>query len=231
MGLWTILINMSKMIKFATFALLNLLVVHAASLTVPYSDSSLTYTGRVTIGSKCALFDWSGVEIAWSVSGTDSVSLELNASNNTFNVFIDDKLNMILNGTETMESFTVAQLDASQPHNIKITKRTEAIFGPVCFASVTLEGPSPSIHPTTEKKTHLKIEYIGDSITCGYGILGKTVDCPFTRDTEDFYECESIFTSSRFFGVTFAVFERRWRISFIRRYINLTLQFLEHLDP
>eukprot|EP01122_Echinamoeba_exundans_P004432 TRINITY_DN14469_c0_g1_i1.p1 TRINITY_DN14469_c0_g1~~TRINITY_DN14469_c0_g1_i1.p1 ORF type:complete len:362 (-),score=35.71 TRINITY_DN14469_c0_g1_i1:37-1122(-) len=174
--------------EFGLAILFSTLAVHVASLTIPYSDLSLQYTGRVLFGPKCAQFDWSGVEIAWSVSGTDAVSVELGASNNTFNVFIDDKLTMILNGTETMESFAIAQLDASQPHNIKITKRTEALFGPVCFASVTLQGPSPAIHPTTNKKTHLKIEYIGDSITCGYGILGKTVDCPFTRDTEDYYE-------------------------------------------
>src|SRR5258708_25221227 len=63
-----------------------------------------------------------------------------------------------------------------------ITKRTESDLGVAEFlglvpkGGVLLASPPPFVR---------RIEYIGDSITCGYGDLGSSALCHFTPDTED----------------------------------------------
>lgn len=57
------------------------------------------------------------------------------------------------------------------PHSINIIRITTETASELYFDTVTIEGESPEItDPPKEKE--LKIEFYGDSITCGYGNLG-----------------------------------------------------------
>lgn len=53
---------------------------------------------------------------------------------------------------------------------IRLVKYSESAFGMVGIKSIGVDGSNP-IRPTQSK--NIKLEFIGDSITCGYGIEGK----------------------------------------------------------
>lgn len=68
-------------------------------------------------------------------------------------------------------------------HTLVVRKLTEAsIGGTATFRGIFLaEGKTLLPAPAVGKK---KILFIGDSITCGYGVLGDSADCDFSPETE-----------------------------------------------
>lgn len=61
-------------------------------------------------------------------------------------------------------------------------KRTEASFGSVKFSGFEFTQNAVVLAPEVTKR--LKMEFIGDSITCGYGAEGKA-PCHFSASTEN----------------------------------------------
>jgi lysophospholipase L1-like esterase len=77
----------------------------------------------------------------------------------------------------------VGPLNRKDSHELRITKRTEADMGMTRFMGIILddEGALKPV-PNIEKR---RIEFIGNSITCGYGTEGSNRDERFRPDTEN----------------------------------------------
>ncbi len=78
-------------------------------------------------------------------------------------------------------------------HSVVLRKRTEALFGVVTFHGFAVAGDDgerffvPAVKAAMRPKKALesrRIEFVGDSISCGYGIEGHP-PCPFTAATEN----------------------------------------------
>src|SRR5690606_15648285 len=54
---------------------------------------------------------------------------------------------------------------------IRLVKYSESAFGKVGIKSISVDAASNPIRPTQNK--NIRLEFIGDSITCGYGIEGR----------------------------------------------------------
>lgn len=67
------------------------------------------------------------------------------------------------------------------PHTILVQKRTEGEQGRTTLRGVETDG---ALLPLPAPRTR-HIEFIGDSHTCGYGTEGKSVEEPFTPETEN----------------------------------------------
>ena len=101
---------------------------------------------------------------------------------NSFNVHVDGALTMIINTTKNINSYEIANnLSPQGSHNVVITRRTEALYGESKFLGFEVNDEAQLIAPTTPSR---KIDFIGDSITCGYGILG-TPPCNETTEVQD----------------------------------------------
>jgi lysophospholipase L1-like esterase len=72
-------------------------------------------------------------------------------------------------------------LDPAAPHVVRVMREAEAFAGVHELVGVEL-GPGGRFLPP--RAPSLRLEIIGDSITCGYGVLGKSERCPFTYETE-----------------------------------------------
>eukprot|EP01027_Heterolobosea_sp_BB2_P005885 GEZU01008950.1.p1 GENE.GEZU01008950.1~~GEZU01008950.1.p1 ORF type:complete len:188 (+),score=24.89 GEZU01008950.1:514-1077(+) len=153
------------------------------------NDPAITYYGRTFLNSDGYIqFDWSGIQIATQFLST-SISVYLQDVGNEYNVFIDGDLVQVLNTTATPKPqlYNLASGLLHIPHSLLITKRTEALFGIVTVTGFELDGQQySSLIPPLKPTTTRKIEFIGDSITCGYGILGQ-YPCHFSASTEDNY--------------------------------------------
>ncbi len=68
-------------------------------------------------------------------------------------------------------------------HTVEIVRRNEGYFGPFVFLGFE---PASAIVPSAYPYQH-RIELIGDSLTCGYGIEGPNELCDFSADTESAY--------------------------------------------
>lgn len=89
--------------------------------------------------------------------------------------------------TAPEETICIYQSDDILPVTIRITKMSEAAFGLVGIREIKIAGDSTP-KPTAEKER--KIEFIGDSITCGYGnegVVNVDVFCTRQENPEDAY--------------------------------------------
>ncbi len=67
---------------------------------------------------------------------------------------------------------------------VRVMKFSEAAFGYAGFTSLELEGDLLSSPESPATASQLKLEFIGDSITCGYGIEGVWEKDTFTTQQE-----------------------------------------------
>jgi lysophospholipase L1-like esterase len=126
---------------------------------------------------------WSGSSARTTMVGpTASVRLSGNAGI-WFEIVVDGESVGRFETTGGEELVPLATgLDASE-HTIEIVRRNEGFFG--TFAFVGFE-PQSAIVPTPYPYAH-RIEFVGDSLTCGYGIEGASATCNFSAETESAY--------------------------------------------
>jgi lysophospholipase L1-like esterase len=146
------------------------------------------------------VFDWSGNYITVRFQGTDRITIKLAITgeipqDQMFEFVVDDlppdnrRITVKENaaGVPTnipLENYDIINLDPKVPHEVTIYKNTEAQKGQVIFKGFDLHGGT-FLPPTRRPR---RIEFIGDSITCGYGNEGKNATCPFEvkiRDARD----------------------------------------------
>jgi len=161
----------------------------------------ISYRGRVNIlSATVAQFDWSEVSIIAALTGpcaSISVLLQQNgwSPSNEYDVALDGKIQFTLSTSQSNSpvSYLLFSSLPSGGHTITLTKRTEALFEVATFHGfvANCQGSSSSPSSTSSSSPNIglrqnprRIEFLGDSISCGYGILGKP-PCNFTPQTED----------------------------------------------
>lgn len=123
-------------------------------------------------------FTWPGSAIRARFSGTSlTIQLEETAAN-YFDVVIDGSPQPVLHTVAGTQSYVIASGLAAGLHDAVVTRRTESLFGVSRF----LGFPGAALSPTAAPSR--RIEMIGDSITCGYGVLGADGTCSFSAATE-----------------------------------------------
>ncbi|OWR26507.1 GDSL family lipase [Saccharibacillus sp. O23] len=81
-----------------------------------------------------------------------------------------------------IKTYTVFDGEIEEPVEIEIIKLSEAAMSTVGIEEIRLETEA-TIEPAPARD--LKIEVIGDSITCGYGVDDESGQNPFSTATED----------------------------------------------
>ncbi|HPG39399.1 MAG TPA: SGNH/GDSL hydrolase family protein [bacterium] len=145
-------------------------------------NANIQYVGRFDrTDPKKAVFDWSGVYIRAKFEGT-SCSLRLVDGNNYYAVTIDNGNPQVLK-TDTATVYSVATGLADTIHTILIEKRTEAFVGQGEFLGFILDKGKDLLSPNPAPER--RIEIIGNSMTCGYGVEGLSASEPFKNETEN----------------------------------------------
>lgn len=145
--------------------------LHANTYHFCQSRENFKRFGRVTElknGITCD-FTASGVEFWGRMQGNVTISLSCDRDT-YFTVFVDGvRQEERFYATETTKELIVASSLEVGEHTVRILKQTETQWSLCVLKSVSLEG---YLYPAPENREFL-IEFIGDSITCGYGNLGN----------------------------------------------------------
>ena len=154
------------------------------SSIIEADDPFIQYIGRFDFSNpKKVVFDWAGVYIIARFEGA-SCSIRLDDHKNEYAVIIDEHAPELLKTDSSKEIYKVASgLKESVPHTIMIQKRTEALVGKGIFMGFILEKGRKLLFP--DKRPGRRIEFIGNSITSGYGVEGKNHNCHFSPETEN----------------------------------------------
>ena len=162
-----------------------------SAVTVPASDSRITYVGRTLVEGDDVSFDWSSTYAKISFQGDYLAVKASDTGKDYFNVWIDrdmsaeaDKV-LCLNSKDSLlviissADFKKGKKQAN--HTVIIQKRTEADQGKTTFHSFTANKELLQAAPIKERL----IEFVGDSYTCGYGIENSISRNRYTPETQN----------------------------------------------
>lgn len=129
-----------------------------------------------------AEFSFTGTKCTVDISG-DSTAMNASAADNQARVgiyvngerVIDDMVDNL------RESYDVFSSDTPQDVTVSIVKLSESPMSTLAIDSIKVTGSV--IKPTTDKD--VLIEFVGDSITCGYGSDDPVKENHFSTKTED----------------------------------------------
>ncbi|HET7546010.1 MAG TPA: SGNH/GDSL hydrolase family protein [Polyangiaceae bacterium] len=144
------------------------------------SIPAVHYVGRVdTSDPTVARFAWSGTGAIVRFNGSGA-SVDLDGGQE-YTVVVDGTVQPKLVAKKGAN--TLAQGLAAGEHSVELYRRTEANQGEseihgFDFGGGQLLAPRPVTR---------RLEFIGDSITCGYGDEGADASCGFTAQTENHY--------------------------------------------
>jgi lysophospholipase L1-like esterase len=123
-------------------------------------------------------FGWSGIELRARFSGPSLALVLRDTGTSHYDVSLDGAAPSLLVVSGGQHTYDVASGLAPGVHELVFTKRTETVTGVtqlLGFVGALVPSPAPSGR---------RMELVGDSITCGFGVLGADETCPFSASTE-----------------------------------------------
>ncbi len=153
---------------------------------IPASNSNIRYVGRFDFSNPEEVrFDWSGIYIQFSFRGNGCSLKMSDTGHNYYNVLVDNQ------PAKTIEVLSDTILNIASGleqkiHKIQIFKRTEGNQGIGTFKGILL--PENGEMLAWNEILGRKIEFIGNSITCGYGTEGLSKSEHWKPSTENNYQ-------------------------------------------
>jgi len=111
-----------------------------------------------------------------------SCALILRDGANDYNLTVDGKPRKVLVTQKSLERYGIGGLSKGR-HVLTLSKRTEGNYGAAVFGGLVLEEGERILPPPSSPSRRL--EFIGDSISCGYGVEGPGVKCASLRPYEN----------------------------------------------
>jgi lysophospholipase L1-like esterase len=177
--------------------LLNLNCFSQSLDTIQSDNSFIEYTGRIDFTNpKAPRFSYSGVSIRASFQGS-SISAMLNDTKgkNYYNIILDKKVLSKFKVDSGFKTYQLVKGLTDGVHEIELFKLTEEMFGKTQFCGFLVDQGKNLVAISDTRK--LLFEFIGNSITCGYGNEGKLKET-FGPTTENHYLTYAAITSRYF---------------------------------
>ncbi len=155
------------------FIVLSAKSLKAANTYVQADDPAIQYIGRIDFTNpKAPTFSFPGISIKAMFSGTKISAVIKDfgmggaTTTNYYNVLIDDVVTgkLMVNFMDTLYLLDSGLTNTS--HTVELVKRTESSVGKSSFCGFVIQAASLMTLPAMPT---YKIEFIGDSWTCGYG--------------------------------------------------------------
>ena len=152
---------------------------------IPASQKDFRYIGRFDFSNPAEVrFDWSGVYIQFNIKSTECALRMSDTGHNYYAVFVDDQPSKTVEVRSDTTVVVASRLETGI-HKIQIYKRTEGSQGIGSFKGILISENGEML-PWKEIPTR-KIEFIGNSITCGYGTEGLSKSERWKPSTENNY--------------------------------------------
>lgn len=166
---------MAKMYKLLRYILVlaliqsNLPKFCVAQVLISADDKNISYEGRILIRNNAAELMWPGTSININFTGTGIAGEFKDADTaNYYNIIIDGGTPQVVHFGTERKLFTLANGLAEGKHSLQVFKRTEWDKGRTWFYGFKLNEGTLLTAPSPLPKR--KIEFFGNSISCGYAI-------------------------------------------------------------
>ncbi len=147
------------------------------------ADPAIRFSGRFDMGDKAGpRCDWPASMIMVKFSGTDIAVKFTDSGHNFWQVGIDGKPAQKLELQAGTRIYGIAAWKQTGEHTVTLTKATEAFVGTTQFLGFELNAGAGTLPLPGAAR---RIEVIGDSISCGYGVEAANQNEHFTPQTEN----------------------------------------------
>ncbi len=164
-----------------------------AARRVSPADPRIQYNGRFDQNDpEAPTFAWTGSSILFRVDGTgfkiflehipDSSSQH---HSNYYFLIVDDSIRQLVKTTPGQIQIDGGNDLTKAVHTVQLYRRTEAFCGVAVFSGLELPSGTTLLEPPARPQR--RIEFIGNSITCGYGDEATSPKIHFSPETEDGY--------------------------------------------
>lgn len=137
--------------------------------TVKFNSPNISYEGRILYNHDAAVLSWSGTSVSLNFQGKEiSAILQDLDTANYYNVIVDKKVAYKLHTDTNKHSYILASGLTEGNHTVQLFKRTEWDKGKTLFFGFETSEDTKLLPPSTPKQK--KIEFYGNSITCGYAM-------------------------------------------------------------
>lgn len=173
-------------------------------MTFSATQENVKYTGRNYYDGKTAWLVQSGSAVEFTVSAKSAevtIAGDYSINNDEkyrsrYAVIVDGEIitdDVMSEKSKTIELF---KGEKSRTAEVKIIHLSEANNGTIGVSEIKVNSDSPvPVVPVREKE--LSIEFIGDSITCAYGVEGKSASDQYTTKTENFMKSYAYLTAEK----------------------------------
>ena len=177
------------------FCLLSGTVI-SQTKTVSYNNKRIVYEGRIPYANDAAELTWPGTSVKINFKGTGISGIFKDQDTaNYYNVIIDNDSMYEIHFYTTKQTVMLANGLPYAKHSLELFKRTEWDKGKTWFYGFEIEGKSKLLKPSKIPKR--KIEFFGNSITCGYAINDMAGNSP-TGYYENNYDAYAAITARHF---------------------------------
>ncbi|MDA3929585.1 MAG: SGNH/GDSL hydrolase family protein [Prolixibacteraceae bacterium] len=140
-----------------------------AKVFITNNSDAIHYMGRIAHTDSMSTFYWSGTSAQINFEGTTvKALLQDETGDNYYNVIIDKDSVIMIRPLKEKTLLTLVENLKYGKHSIELFKRTEYDRGATSFFGFELDSKAKIEAPKPESKR--KIEFYGNSITCGYAV-------------------------------------------------------------
>lgn len=160
-------------------------VMAQSHVFVPANNPLIAYMGRISWRNPAvAAFTYPGVSIYANFEGT-SLRMAAKPGSGDFMVEIDGGMpyRLVFSGNDSVH--VLAEGLAEGVHSVRLMYAVEGLEFRPEFRGFYLDAGKGLVSPPTLPGR--RIEFIGNSITCGYGTESDDASAPFSYDTENHY--------------------------------------------
>lgn len=171
--------------------------VHAQT-TIKSSDTAhIHYMGRVEQTKDATTLWWPGTSVKINFRGAGvRATLKDQLGLNYFKVIVDGRIVKTIHPDSLQKTYDLVSNLTNTNHTLELFKRTEWDKGKTLFYGFTLDKHSNILPAPVSKKR--KIEFFGNSITCGYAVLDSSGKDRATAEYEDNYVSYADITARHF---------------------------------
>lgn len=146
-------------------------------------SEQVRWVGRVAVAPEGGVrFDWSGTYADMVLCGSKLEMVVSDSGLNYFNVIVDGRQHAIVK-SEGKEPHTVVLFEGNKgTYHIRLQRRTEGFNGLTTVSSFITNG---ELLADQNRPAGRHIEFIGDSLTAGYGTDSESGSEPYTAETQN----------------------------------------------
>ncbi len=172
-------------------------IISAQNKSIPFNNPNIQYEGRIAFSDSTASLNWSGSSISLNFKGAEISAILKDADTaNYYNVILDDTVISKIQLEKNKKKYLLASGLTNGKHKIQLYKRTEWDKGQTYFYGFEINENDKILAKSKPKKK--KMEFYGDSITCGFGNEDNTGKDSGTGHFENHYLTYGAITARHF---------------------------------